>query len=124
MFVIVSFTILLQDVPSHHHELRSNAAIIKLVTDTTNDQSGFFISFSSSEHGKSFTFIFQESYSRISIVTGWLADLEFQETGKRQRILWHLKKIREKSGNFMKFEKNQGILTRNWEKSGNFTCVK
>ena len=43
----------------------------------------------------------------------------------------------EKSGNFVSLEKcqgkvrefreirkSQGILTRNWEKSGNFTCVK
>ena len=43
----------------------------------------------------------------------------------------------EKSGNFMPLEKSQGnvrefceiwksqgILTQNWEKSGNFTCTK
>ena len=30
----------------------------------------------------------------------------------------------EKSGNFVVLEKSQGILTQNWEKSGNFTCMK
>ena len=32
--------------------------------------------------------------------TGWPADLEFLETWKSQGILWLLKNVREKSGNF------------------------
>ena len=39
---------------------------------------------------------------------------------KSQGILWHLKKVRE----FRKIRKSQGILTGNWKKSGNFTCMK
>ena len=35
-----------------------------------------------------------------------------------------LAKCREKVGEFREIRKSQGILTRNWEKSGNFTCMK
>ena len=51
------------------------------------------------------------------LITGWSADLE---TWKSQAILWYLKNVRE----FREIWKSQGILARNWEKSGNFTCVK
>ena len=52
--------------------------------------------------------------------SGWPADLEFLETWRNQGILCHLKKAREKSGDFVKFRKarefyrkigkSQGIL--------------
>ena len=41
----------------------------------------------------------------LLVITGWPADLEFLETWKGQGILWHLKNVREKSGNFVKFGK-------------------
>ena len=47
-------------------------------------------------------------------------DLEFLETGKSQGILGYLKKVRE----FREFQKSQGFLTQNGEKSGNFICAK
>ena len=61
---------------------------------------------------------------------------------KREHSLWNTRVASgpgtsgnlEKSGNFVALEKkvrefreirkSQGILTRNWEKSGNFTCAK
>ena len=35
-----------------------------------------------------------------------------------------LAKCQGKVRKFREIRKSQGILTRNWEKSGNFTCVK
>ena len=35
-----------------------------------------------------------------------------------------LKKCQGKVREFRKIRKSQGILTHNWEKSGNFTCVE
>ena len=35
-----------------------------------------------------------------------------------------LAKCQGKVREFCEIRKSQGILTRNWEKSGNFTCVK
>ena len=49
----------------------------------------------SSKNGCSFLNTFE-----LSIYSGSPEDLEFLETCKSQGILWHLKNVREKSGNF------------------------
>ena len=54
-------------------------------------------------------------YDTFSILlqSGWAADLEFLETWKSQGIQWHLKKVREMSGNFnAKLEKVREFYLR------------
>ena len=46
------------------------------------------------------------------VAYGWPADQEFLETWKSQGILWHLKNVREKSGNFVKFGKVREFYLR------------
>ena len=48
--------------------------------------------------------VFKSNFIVYACFSGWPADLEL-ETWKNRGILWHLKNVREKSGNFVKFEK-------------------